>query len=90
MKKNHRSRLSALGLSVALLTPNLLHAESPPASLPASLPALRTNELEVTGTSGDRFISGVYPHLTAYSQSLISGAFSQNSLGECGIGAVIP
>ena len=86
MKKNHRSRLSALGLSVALLTPNLLHAESPP----ASLPALRTNELEVTGTSGDRFISGVYPHLTAYSQSLISGAFSQNSLGECGIGAVIP
>ncbi len=59
-------------------------------SFPASLPALRTNELEVTGTSGDRFISGVYPHLTAYSQSLISGAFSRKELGECGIGAIIP
>ena len=71
---------------MVLLTPNLLHAES----TPASLPALRTNELEVTGTSGDRFISGVFPHLTAYSQSLISGAFSRKELGECGIGAIIP
>lgn len=45
---------------------------------------------EITGTSGDRLISGVYPHLTAYSQSLKSGAFSDLSLQECGIGAVIP
>ena len=47
-------------------------------------------EEELTRTSGDRCISGVYPHLTAYSMSLKSGAFTNPGLGECGIGAVIP
>ena len=47
-------------------------------------------EEELTGTSGDRCISGVYPHLTAYAMSLKSGAFTQPGLGETGIGAVIP
>jgi hypothetical protein len=45
---------------------------------------------EITGTSGTRFISGVYPHLTAYSQSLKSGVFNRGDGSECGIGAVIP
>ena len=45
---------------------------------------------EVISTSGDRQISGVYPHLTTYSQSRKDGTFFKQHHQECGIGAVIP
>ena len=41
-------------------------------------------------TSGTRLISGVYPHLTTYSQSRKDGSFFKSRHEECGIGAVIP
>ena len=41
-------------------------------------------------TSGSRKISGVYPHLTTYSQSRKDGKFFKAGHEECGIGAVIP
>ncbi len=60
----------------------------------ALLPARGADALapadEITGASGTRFISGVYPHLTTYGQSLKSGVFSRKDSDECGIGAVIP
>ena len=71
---------------MVLFAPGLAFAESPTKTQPLT----SASQLEITATSGDRFISGVYPHLTAYSQSLKSGAFSRKELGECGIGAVIP
>ena len=52
--------------------------------------AVQTPAEEIAGTSGDRFISGVYPHLTTYGQSRKSGVFSRKDSDECGIGAVIP
>lgn len=45
---------------------------------------------QMVATSGDRQISGVYPHLTTYSQSRKDGAFFKDHHQECGIGAVIP
>ncbi len=45
---------------------------------------------EVTRTSGSRKISGVYPHLTTYSQSRRDGTFYLGGHNECGIGAIIP
>ncbi len=45
---------------------------------------------EITETQGERLISGVYPHLTAYSQSHKSGLFNATGSDECGIGAVVP
>jgi hypothetical protein len=49
-----------------------------------------STESEITETQGERFISGVYPHLTAYSQSHKSGLFNATGSDECGIGAVVP
>jgi len=45
---------------------------------------------EITGTSGTRKISGVYPHLTTYAKSRLDGKFSGKHHQECGIGAVVP
>ncbi|MGB2560244.1 MAG: hypothetical protein ACPIG6_06585 [Akkermansiaceae bacterium] len=45
---------------------------------------------EMIATSGTRKISGVYPHLTTYSQSRKDGKFFKDGHEECGIGAVIP
>ncbi len=45
---------------------------------------------EMVTTSGKREISGVYPHLTTYAQSLKSGEFFKGGHEECGIGAIIP
>lgn len=39
-------------------------------------------------TSGNRFISGVYPHLTTYAHARVNGIYGYGD--ECGIGAVIP
>ena len=47
-------------------------------------------EQEMGATSGTRNISGVYPHLTTYSQSRKDGKFFKDGHEECGIGAVIP
>lgn len=45
---------------------------------------------EITETSGTRFISGVYPHLTTYAQSRVDGLFNRADSSECGIGAIVP
>ncbi|MEN9362398.1 MAG: hypothetical protein RL095_3933 [Verrucomicrobiota bacterium] len=45
---------------------------------------------EITSSSGSREISGVYPHLTAYSQSRVDGMFSARGHEECGIGGLVP
>jgi len=45
---------------------------------------------EITETTGTRFISGIYPHLTVYSQSRVDGLFNRGDSSECGIGAVVP
>lgn len=47
-------------------------------------------EEQMLSTSGTREISGVYSHLTTYSQSRKDGRFFQPRHEECGIGAVIP
>ena len=47
-------------------------------------------EEQLVSTSGTREISGVYPHLTTYSQSRKDGRFFKAGHEECGIGAVIP
>ena len=47
-------------------------------------------EQEMVAISGTRKISGVYPHLTTYSQSRKDGKFFKDGHEECGIGAVIP
>ena len=46
-------------------------------------------EQEMIATSGTRKISGVYPHLTTYSQSRKDGKFFKDGHEECSIGAVI-
>ena len=45
---------------------------------------------EITETTGTRFIGGVYPHLTTYSQSRVDGLFNRADSSECGIGAIVP
>lgn len=45
---------------------------------------------ELTETNGTKQISGVYPHLTVYSQSRVDGLFNRADSSECGIGAVVP
>jgi hypothetical protein len=45
---------------------------------------------EITETSGTRFINGVFPHLTVYSQSRVDGVFNRGDSSECGIGAIVP
>lgn len=45
---------------------------------------------EIRETTGTRFISGVYPHLTTYAQSRVDGLFNRADSSECGIGANVP
>ncbi|MCA9248802.1 MAG: hypothetical protein KDA42_16865, partial [Planctomycetales bacterium] len=40
--------------------------------------------------TGDRFINGVYPHLTTYGIYSQNGAHQKGGHDECGIGAIIP
>ena len=47
-------------------------------------------EEQMLEISGARKISGVYPHLTTYSQSRKDGRFFKQGHQECGIGAVVP
>ena len=77
-----RAAVRAFHLLAAMLAASgvLTAAEAKPSAV----------EEEITSTRGERCISGVYPHLTAYSQSFKSGRFGAKGLDECGIGAVIP
>ncbi|MEL0005673.1 MAG: hypothetical protein VW643_07720, partial [Opitutales bacterium] len=51
---------------------------------------LLNKEPQIIEISGSREISGVYPHLTTYSQSRKDGRFFKQGHQECGIGAVVP
>lgn len=46
------------------------------------------DSLYIEGTSGNRLISGVYPHLTTYAHARLNGQYKFGN--ECGIGAIIP
>ena len=46
------------------------------------------DSVNITSTSGQRFISGVYPHLTTYAHARINGQYGFGD--ECGIGAIVP
>lgn len=46
------------------------------------------DSVDMVATSGNRFISGVYPHLTTYSHARINGKYGFGN--ECGIGAIVP
>ena len=61
-------------------------------TLPAAEATFGTvkGEEQMLSTSGSRLISGVYPHLTTYSQSRKDGRFFKPGHEECGIGGVIP
>jgi hypothetical protein len=78
---------STLLLAIAIFTPQYLtlYAQEKTSSTqsPAPVP-------EITETTGTRFISGVYPHLTVYSQSRVDGLFHRADSSECGIGAIVP
>lgn len=55
-----------------------------------SSPVSQSKTPEITETRGSRSISGIYPHLTVYSQSRVDGLFNRADSSECGIGAVVP
>jgi hypothetical protein len=80
------SRILILTFIVVISAGTILLGESP--SL-AKFGAVNGVEqmLEISGT---RKISGVYPHLTTYSQSRKDGRFFKQGHQECGIGAVVP
>jgi hypothetical protein len=63
----------------------ILKAQDAPANSKTPIPVA-----EITETSGSRFLSGIYPHLTAYSQSRVDGLFFRADSSECGIGAIVP
>lgn len=46
------------------------------------------DNINILSTSGNRYISGVYPHLTTYAHARVNGKYSYGD--ECGIGAIIP
>lgn len=46
------------------------------------------DSVNITATSGQRYISGVYPHLTTYSHARVNGKYGFGN--ECGIGAIVP
>ena len=60
-------------------------AQAAPIQPPDSVPVA-----EITETTGKFFLSGVYPHLTTYSQSRVDGLFHRADSSECGIGAIVP
>ena len=49
---------------------------------------LTNDSVNIASVSGERFISGVYPHLTTYSHARIDGTYGFGN--ECGIGAIVP
>ena len=46
------------------------------------------DSVNIASTSGERCISGVYPHLTTYAHARINGQYAYGD--ECGIGAIVP
>lgn len=46
------------------------------------------DSVNIVSTSGKRYISGVYPHLTTYAHARVNGKYGFGN--ECGIGAVVP
>lgn len=46
------------------------------------------DSVNITAISGERIISGVYPHLTTYAHARVNGKYRYGD--ECGIGAVVP
>lgn len=46
------------------------------------------DSVDIVETSGNRLISGVYPHLTTYSHARVNGKYGFGN--ECGIGAIVP
>lgn len=46
------------------------------------------DSINITSTSGERCVSGVYPHLTTYAHARINGQYGFGN--ECGIGAIVP
>lgn len=46
------------------------------------------DSVNIAEISGERCISGVYPHLTTYAHARINGKYGFGN--ECGIGAIVP
>jgi len=79
MKHVLKSCLGAVGISVlAACSSNKITATYIPDN----------DSVDMVATSGNRFISGVYPHLTTYSHARINGKYGFGN--ECGIGAIVP
>ena len=75
----------------AVVVPFALFLSFAAASEPATVTTGTVNgQEEITSVSGTREISGVYPHLTMYSQSRIDGLFSAGGHSESGIGGIVP
>ena len=79
-------RILTLHFIVIICLGTILLAESPSVAKFGAVDGVE-QMLEISGT---RKISGVYPHLTTYSQSRKDGRFFKQSHQECGIGAVVP
>ena len=80
------SRILTLHFIVLMCLGTTLLAESPSVAKFGAVNGVE-QMLEILGT---RKISGVYPHLTTYSQSRKDGRFFKQGHQECGIGAVVP
>ncbi len=80
------SRILTLHFIVIICLGTILLAESPSVAKFGAVDGVE-QMLEISGT---RKISGVYPHLTTYSQSRKDGHFFKQGHQECGIGAVVP
>ena len=76
-------------LACALITITSIQAGPERGSATVKFGTVNSEE-QMVATSGSRKISGVYPHLTTYSQSRKDGKFFKAGHEECGIGAVIP
>ena len=72
--------LSAATLATAVAKPPTNHGSA------QATYAEVNGEPEMVATQGSRKISGVYPHLTTYSQSRKDGKFFKAGHEECGIG----
>lgn len=57
-------------------------------NVPQSSYTTDKDSIEILSTSGQRCISGVYPHLTTYAHARVNGQYGFGN--ECGIGAVVP
>lgn len=78
-------------LFASLVTSLIIVNALPGADFPTAVKfGVLNNEEQMLEISGSRKISGVYPHLTTYSQSRKDGRFFKQGHQECGIGAVVP